>query len=406
MYYPEEFDSFRNLIVETWPGMDIERPEPATDGRLSMFCYEDRILRELYWTGSGFQIWCQLLSHVFRYEDHSMLVIDEPDIYLHANLQRRLLSILKSFGTDVLIATHSSELLAEADANDILVVDKNERSAKRVRSATGVQTALDSLGSAQLVLMTAIAQWRRVLYVEGEDFKILRRFARVLGLNRLADGVGIAPFTLGGFPSKQRVNAVSLGVTEAVGTELLFAGVFDRDYRPDEEIEQLVHSLGEELVFAEILDRKEIENYLLVPTVLDKALERLRRDRSRRTGESTTSATPIRELLQEITSPLRTEIQAQYVAKRSDFFAHSRKDSSTASREAIEIFDRKWNDDELRLHIVPGKKVLGMLISRLQREYRVNLTKARIIEQFRQSDIPRDLRATLMSVDSLRDRPL
>ena len=47
------------------------------------------------------------------------MIIDEPDIYLHANPQRQLLSILKATGPDVLMATHSSEIVAEADANDI-----------------------------------------------------------------------------------------------------------------------------------------------------------------------------------------------------------------------------------------------------------------------------------------------
>ena len=119
--------------------MDIRLPEFAADRRLSMFCLEDRITRELYWTGYGFQVWCQLLSHIFRSQSRSMLIIDEPDIYLHANPQRQLLSILKASGPDVLMATHSSEIVAEADANDILVIDKTQRSAKRVRSLEGIQ---------------------------------------------------------------------------------------------------------------------------------------------------------------------------------------------------------------------------------------------------------------------------
>ena len=180
-YYPDDFEAFRQEVIATWPGMDISPPEIAPDSMLSMFCLEDRITRELYWTGYGFQVWCQLLSHIFRSQDKSMLIIDEPDIYLHANPQRQLLSILKASGPDVLMATHSSEIVAEADTNDVVVIDKTRRAAKRVRSAEGVQSALGSLGSIHVATMTAIAQTRRVLYIEGEDFKILRRLARRLG---------------------------------------------------------------------------------------------------------------------------------------------------------------------------------------------------------------------------------
>ena len=367
-----------------------------------MFCLEDRITRELYWTGYGFQVWCQLLSHIFRSQNRSMLIIDEPDIYLHANPQRQLLSILKSSGPDVLMATHSSEIVAEADANDILVIDKAQHSARRVRSHEGIQSTLGSLGSIHVVTMTAVAQTRRVLYIEGEDFRILRRFARRLGLSELGAGFGIAPFPLGGFPSIQRVKAVTLGVSESMGGSLLFGGIFDRDFRPDEEIDQLIESLNSELALTVILKRKEIENYLLVPTVLDRTLDRLVRERARRSGESAPTARPIAELLQEITGPMRTEAQAQYIAKRVDFFAHSGKDASTLSLEAIEIFDQKWNDEQMRLHIVPGKRVLSVLSSRVQGEYKVNLTTARIIDQLRQSDIPSDLSETLRDLDAFR----
>lgn len=84
-FYPEDFELFREQVKETWPGMDISLPEVALDGRLSMFCTEDRITRELYWTGYGFQIWCQLMSHIFRSQGDTVFVIDEPDIYLCSN---------------------------------------------------------------------------------------------------------------------------------------------------------------------------------------------------------------------------------------------------------------------------------------------------------------------------------
>ncbi len=405
-HYPDGFDAFRQQVKTTWPGMDISPPEVAEDFRLSMFCVEDRITRELYWTGSGFHVWCQLLSHISRSQTSSMLVIDEPDVYLHANPQRQLLSILKAAAPDVLMATHSSEIIAEADTNDILLIDKTQRSAKRVRGSEGIQSTLGSLGSIHTVTMTTIAQTRRVLYVEGEDFRILRRFARRLGLNELGAGVGIAAFPLGGFPSIQRIKAVNLGVLESIGESVLLGGVFDRDFRPDEEIDKLLKTLESELALLVILERKEIENYLLVPAALDRTLARLQRERDRRNDEPVYAARPVAELLEEITAPMKAQVQSQYIAKRVEYFRHTGRDTSTISREAIEVFDQKWNDDQLRLHIVPGKRVLSELVCRIQREYNVTLTKAKIMELMRESDIPPDLRQTLRAVDRFRRQAL
>lgn len=68
-HYGEDFDDFKDLVNATWPGMDVTRPErdysevPTT---LNMFCPEDRIPREMFWAGYGFQIWCQMVKCIVK----------------------------------------------------------------------------------------------------------------------------------------------------------------------------------------------------------------------------------------------------------------------------------------------------------------------------------------------------
>ena len=84
--------------------MDIELPEAVyggTDPLLRMTCPEERMPRELFWSGFGFQVWCQMLTFIVRAKDASVLVIDEPDIYLHSDLQRQRVSILRDLGTNI-----------------------------------------------------------------------------------------------------------------------------------------------------------------------------------------------------------------------------------------------------------------------------------------------------------------
>jgi hypothetical protein len=53
-HYAEYFTEFRNLIVQTWPGMDISIPEINNSSKgttLNMFCPEERIPREIFWAG-------------------------------------------------------------------------------------------------------------------------------------------------------------------------------------------------------------------------------------------------------------------------------------------------------------------------------------------------------------------
>src|SRR5260221_3146655 len=125
-YNPEGFEAFADLVAQTWPRMEVQRPEraDAMESKLVMFAREERIAREWFWAGFGFQVWCRLLTHVSRAAAATILLIDEPEIYLHPDVQRQLLSILRDAGPDVLLATHSSEIMGEADPTEILVIDK------------------------------------------------------------------------------------------------------------------------------------------------------------------------------------------------------------------------------------------------------------------------------------------
>jgi len=118
-HYPENFDAFRSLLQLTWPGMDIQVPEidrSHEKPRLHMYCPEGRYPREIFWAGFGFQVWIQMLTHLVKSSEVSLFLIDEPDIYLHSELQRQLLGLLRNLGPDVMLATHSTEIITEAEA--------------------------------------------------------------------------------------------------------------------------------------------------------------------------------------------------------------------------------------------------------------------------------------------------
>jgi energy-coupling factor transporter ATP-binding protein EcfA2 len=189
-HYPDRFSEFRALLQRTWPGMDIELPKLDRSGDrtlLHMFAVEDRLPRELYWSGFGFQVWCQMLTFIVEGQRASLLAIDEPDIYLHSDLQRQLLSILKEIGSDILLATHSTELVSGADPSDIVVVTRGSRSAKRLKDPSQLQAVFTTLGSNLNPTLTQLAKSRRALFVEGKDFQIISWFAERLGRDRVAN---------------------------------------------------------------------------------------------------------------------------------------------------------------------------------------------------------------------------
>ena len=368
-----------------------------------MFCREDRLTRELYWIGFGFQIWCQLLTHLSRSRGSSLVVVDEPETYLHPDVQRQLLSIARDLGCDILLATHSSEIMSEADPAEIVVIDKHKRTSERLRNVIGVQRALDALGSAQNITLTSLARSRRVLFVEGvDDFRLLRRFARRLGLQELASGAGIVPLPSGGFGSWSRVTTLAAGIAEALGSPLSIAAIYDRDYYSVEHITEIIEALSINLTLAHVHRRKEIENYLLLPKALGRALDRALSERAARQEAAPIPSAEIGPLLVRITDPMRDEVMSQLVTKRSEKLKATGRDAADIMKETMAEFNQKWDNLGTRLTIVPGKEVVRALRAYLQEHFGVSLSDARIVDAIHRDEIPEDLKDLLYAVDAFR----
>jgi energy-coupling factor transporter ATP-binding protein EcfA2 len=298
-HYPEKFDIFRAALAQTWPGMDIERPEvDLSHGkpRLHMFCPEERIPREIFWAGFGFQVWCQMLTHLIQSSDASLFLIDEPDIYLHSDLQRQLLSLLRNLGPDILIATHATEIITEAETDDIVLINKRRRKAQRIQHPSQLQEVFVVLGSNLNPVLTQLAKTRRVLFVEGRDFQILGKFARKLGFDRVGNRSEFAVVPVEGF-NPDRIRSLKLGMEATIGGEIHAAAILDRDYRSNTECDSIVERCKSFCDYVTIYKRKEIENFLLVPAAINRASERKIADRRRRTGREINWATDTAALL-------------------------------------------------------------------------------------------------------------
>lgn len=398
-HYPEEFEHFRNLVHSTWPGMDIKKPEIDYSHEkpiLHMFCPEERFPREIYWAGFGFQVWCQMLTYIVRARKDSLLIIDEPDIYLHSDLQRQLVGLLKSIGPDVLIATHSTEIISEADPGDLLIVNKKTLSAKRIKDPSQLQGVFGVLGSNLNPTLTQLAKSRRAVFVEGKDFQVFAAFARKLGNQKLANRSDFAVIPVEGF-NPQKVNDFSKGIELTLGGKLLKAVIFDRDYRSKGETDKEITQLKKIVDFAHIHARKEIENYLLEPAAIERALLQRITEHNKRSDENVQYEERIEDILERLTDSLKSKIQSQFLSKRVAFekTKSSGLDQATITEKLLDEFDDIWRELSKRLEIVPGKELLAKLNQYLQATYKVTLTALGIISAMRQDEVPEEI-LTLM----------
>ncbi len=408
-HYPEEFDEFRALIKSTWPGMDINRPEVDYSHQkpvIHMFCPEERIPREIFWAGFGFQVWCQMVTYIVRGRDSSLFMIDEPDIYLHSDLQRQLLGILKSLGPDILIATHSTEIITDADPGDLLVINKKFRSAKRIKEPSQLQQVFQVLGSNLNPILTQLAKTKRALFVEGKDFHLISRFARKLGKGQVANRADFAVIPVEGF-NPTKVKTLTQGMEITLSTKVITGVIFDRDYRSEAECKEVINDLKRNSVFVHIHSRKEVENFLLFPEPIGRAIESRAVEQTKRSGKSIEFKEDVSKILLALTEEMKHKVVAQYLGSRTKF---ERKrgphlDDSTITEELMAEFDKLWSDIEKRMTLVPGKNALAMLNDYLQKKFDITISPSLIIDSFRANQVPDEMVELIEDLEKFRNAP-
>ncbi len=390
-HYSDGFDEFRQMVKRTWPTMDIEKPKLEYGGQkpeLVMFCPEERIPREIFWAGFGFQVWCQMLTFILKSKGGTILLIDEPDIYLHSDLQKQLVSILKDVDSDVIIATHSTEIISEVEPTEILIINKIFKSAKRIKSHTQLNPIFNALGSNLNPILTQIAKTKKVLFLEGKDFKIIGQFARKLGRNSVANQSNFAIIPSEGF-NPGKVENVSKGIEFAIGDKLICGVIFDSDYRCQIEKDEIIDKLKEFSKFASIHDRKEIENYLIITNALERTIIANIENHNKRAGTTITYEDNICDILLKLTKEMKHDVISQYLVKEEPYkkIQDKGKDSSTLTKEILKKYEEKWENFEDRMKIVPGKELLSKLNGYLQDEYKVTVTASQIIKNMKTEEI-------------------
>ncbi len=123
---PERFQEFKSLAEQTWHGLRVQ-PIERTRGRegtaLSLLVQDGNFVAEVAWMGHGLQMWLQTIWFLSWIEPHSTVVLDEPDVYMHPDLQRKLFRLASSRCRQTIVATHSVEIMAEVEPSEILVVE-------------------------------------------------------------------------------------------------------------------------------------------------------------------------------------------------------------------------------------------------------------------------------------------
>lgn len=229
--------------------------------------------RDLMVEGSGFLQWLSVYA-LATDPEVDVLLLDEPDAHLHCSLQetliQKLIELTNKTHKQVLVATHSTEILRQSAPEGILEVSTN-KPPHYLREEHQKVGLLAGLGTDYAPRIDAVKQKRRIFFVEGDsDVRILRSFAKKLG--KAWPDKWVEWVNKSGHRERKHV---FLALQEEIA-DLIALSIRDRD-------DTALNSVGDQLedksidrrpngFYCKIWRRRNIESYLIWPQAVADAI--------------------------------------------------------------------------------------------------------------------------------------
>nr|WP_241563257.1 ATP-binding protein [Micromonospora costi] len=384
-------EEFKEFVTSWLPGVMIRELETyeSAEGEYSidLFLQEagGRVPKEVIWAGDGIQVWLQILYHLHRLRGYGTVILDEPDVYLHADLQRRLVQLLESTESQTIVATHSAEIVAEYPRASMIWIDKSRKRGISIKNEALLDKLTGTLGSSFNLKIAKAMRSKVLLMVEGKDMQILRRLSQALNANRLAKQEGISVVPLEGYSNSEHLASLKWILSDFLNGAVECYVLLDSDYRPGEvsrELEAQFHSIG---VHAHVWRRKELESYLIEPSVISRI--------------SGASEVEVQQILSDAAATFEDFVFSRMLEEKIAFERSATNHRVTVTEKFKPDFQKRWTDSQWRLGVAPPKRLLSMLNTKLQAAKYKTVSAERIAAAMARDEIPAEMRAALLQVE-------
>jgi len=382
-----DWPKFLGFVGEWLPEIDLLNVELLGSGHLGIFYREgtSRVPKELAWAGDGIQIWLQLLWHLYRARGTETIVLDEPEVYLHPDLQRRLVRLLEQLSVQIIIASHSADVIAEAPQNSIVWVDRRTNTSRRAGSDRALNALSASLGTAFNLAVARAQRTRLVLATDCDDIRVLQTLAKRVGALNLADESKVTFVTLKDSSRWEGRDGLGAAIRQALPSGLPAVVLLQRGQRSDADIDRLRRVLAAPNLELAFLGSVEIDNYLLNSEALARA----------------SGAAPfvVEEQIDRVIHGLHGAAKAQYLA--GAVAVGSSKPVQELVGEAERHFDGLWGTFAGRRELVRGSDVLDGINLWLERDGYRCVTPLSAARALKGPELPAELFETLLWLDRM-----
>jgi len=389
------FSQFKSLVEETWSGVQIleligQDGLPGDD--LYLEVRNNDFVAEVAEMGHGLQMWLQAMWFLTLSRNTCTVILDEPDVYLHADLQRRIIRLLKNKHPQTIVTTHSAEIMSEVQPEEILVVDKNRRLSEFAGSVPAVQSVLNTMGSIQNLHLARLVSAKKMIMVEGEDVKILKVFQNLLFPNSKTPLDAIPNMSIGGWSGWKYAVGGSMTFHNALGEDIKCYCVLDSDYHSRKEIEKRYEEARQRNVILHIWKKKEIENYLLIPEAICRFIIRKAIDQAR---------IPARDDILMKINAIADELECDVFDAYSDHYYQNdrKKGVSGGNREARCVINAERESVGNIVDLVSGKQIMSRLSDWAKNEYGVSFSVLNIAREILVEEVLEEIAMVIEAIE-------
>jgi hypothetical protein len=374
-------------FCRTWlPEITISEPELAGPS-LDVYYRDDLSAgwKEIVWAGDGFQVFLQLLFHLYRLRDADILVVDEPDIFLHADLQRRLMQAAQTVPAQLIVATHSTEVVTEIGAASMIWMDRTRRKAVRAPDDDVLDRISGALGSQFNLRLARVLRAKLALFVEGDDMRFLKHVARLIGASAFANETRLAVVPLEGGGNWRRLEWFAWMNDNFLGGAVHGVVLLDRDYHSDSYAESLISDLKATGIACHVWKHKELESYFLVPSTIARV--------------SGAKLEEIEMFVTAISASMYEDVLFEYMTAFRQDYPDKRGWSDSKIGKELSWLRGLWQSPTDRLWRCPAKTVWSQLNGRLQDANYRAVSIERVVRSLRAAEVPDEMASFIRGIN-------
>lgn len=355
-------------------------------------------------SGSGMMQVLQILTSIYRYcpENASVVLLDEPDAHLHANMQVALFyslrEIQKELNIQILISTHSTAIISAALPSEIIPISNAPHIEPLIESEEVDDIISERIDSYELSKMKVNGV---LVFFEDQNIDYFLKCDQVLNCHCL-----IGPRTVAYLTGRTKDDKLPFHIKpvlhELLRRNITVFVIRDRDGLSSDITDVITNIADTADINYHFLKRYEIESYLLSPSLFHRALEVLNPEKELPTSEKI--AQKICECLKDtirLSKYKYNTVIEDCLAKLSSFdgleIYRSANEYRRKADQIREINEPISDLDELR-RVGMGKECLKAVMHWLSGEKHLKISKKELINQLDEDDIPEEIKEFFQSV--------